>query len=63
MDEVVQPSRLDGVLQNMERCCILWRKRGKRGKHLEDEADEQEAHEAQEADDFVQLVTPRALSV
>lgn len=47
----------------MERCCILWRKRGKRGKHLEDEADEQEAHEAQEADDFVQLVTPRALSV
>jgi len=63
VDEVVQPSRLDGVLQNMERCCILWRKRGKRGKHLEDEADEQEAHEAQEADDFVQLVTPRALSV
>ncbi len=59
MDEVVQPSRLDSVLQNMERCCILWRKRGKRHSDL----DEAEAQEAQEADDFVQLVTPRALRV
>lgn len=58
---MIQPSRLDVVLQNIERCCILWRKRrsvpGAQPLMQDDEP------EAVESDDFVQLVTPRALQV
>ena len=61
VDEVVQPSRLDSVLQNMERCCVLWRKR--RRVAGEAPAMQDDEPEAKEADDFVELVTPRALSV
>eukprot|EP00438_Fugacium_kawagutii_P009192 Skav234284 [mRNA] locus=scaffold2271:23238:24854:+ [translate_table: standard] len=58
VDEVIPPSRLDAVLQNLERCCVLWRKRRSYPQLLQDDEPE-----AQEADAFVELVTPRALQV
>ena len=61
MDEVVQPSRLDSVLQHMERCCVLWRKRRTGVEGIQAMQDDEP--EAKDADDFVELVTPRALSV
>lgn len=60
VDEVVQPSRLDSVLHHMERCCVLWRKRRRTEGVMQMQDDEPEA---KDADDFVELVTPRALSV
>ena len=60
VDEVVQPSRLDSLLQHMERCCVLWRKR-RTGQGVQAMQDDEP--EAKDADDFVELVTPRALSV
>lgn len=60
VDEVVQPSRLDSVLHHMERCCVLWRKRRRTEGVMQMQDDEPEA---KDADDFVELVTPCALSV
>lgn len=60
VDEVVQPSRLDSALHHMERCCVLWRKRRRTEGVMQMQDDEPEA---KDADDFVELVTPRALSV
>ncbi|CAJ1395632.1 unnamed protein product [Effrenium voratum] len=61
VDEVAQPSRLDGVLKDIERSCILWKKRrpnadGRR-------AMQDDEPESKDADAFVELVVPRALSV
>ena len=57
---MVEPSRLDSVLQHMERCCVLWRKR-RRTEGVQAMQDDEP--EAKDADEFVEVVTPRALRV
>ncbi|CAK9009024.1 unnamed protein product [Durusdinium trenchii] len=61
VEEVLQPSRLDTLLRDIERCSLLWKKRrpGDDGRR----ALEDDEPESQDADRFVKLVTPRALSL
>lgn len=60
VDDVVEPSKLDIVLKDIDRCCVLWRKRRKVGGSQALQDDEPESVEA---DAFVATVTPRALGV
>ena len=57
--QVPEASALDQLLRDVERCAVLFRKRQVRDGRRPLEDDEPEA---QEADDFVELVTPRALA-
>lgn len=56
IEEVGEPSGLDAVLKDAERCSVLWRK--SRGPRREDEAIEDKENAA-----FQRVVAPRALSV
>mmetsp|Transcript_43703 Transcript_43703/g.100885 ORF Transcript_43703/g.100885 Transcript_43703/m.100885 type:complete len:1011 (+) Transcript_43703:57-3089(+) len=59
--EVSEPSRLDAVLKDIERCCILWRK-GLAKKSGVNEVDF-DSKEDEENERFVEVATPRALEV
>eukprot|EP00933_Yihiella_yeosuensis_P038890 TRINITY_DN32836_c0_g2_i1.p1 TRINITY_DN32836_c0_g2~~TRINITY_DN32836_c0_g2_i1.p1 ORF type:complete len:1121 (+),score=299.94 TRINITY_DN32836_c0_g2_i1:74-3364(+) len=61
VEEVAEASRLDGVLKDAERCCILWKKRrpNAQGKVIMQD----DEPEAKEADAFVSLVAPRLIAV
>lgn len=62
VEEVVEPSKLDLVLKDVERCAILWKKKQGRTvpSHLKLPAHEPEE---QENDAFLEKVTPRVLQV
>lgn len=69
VEEVAEPSGLDGVLRDAERCCILWKKsQGKviplrtDVKHLVKLEDE-DSPEGKEAAAFLRVVTPRAIMI
>jgi tetratricopeptide (TPR) repeat protein len=69
VEEVAEPSRLDGVLKDAERCCVLWKKNRGHVVPLREDvvltgADSlRNAREEREADAFVQAAVPRVLSV
>eukprot|EP00441_Pelagodinium_beii_P047349 CAMPEP_0197621836 /NCGR_PEP_ID=MMETSP1338-20131121/2275_1 /TAXON_ID=43686 ORGANISM="Pelagodinium beii, Strain RCC1491" /NCGR_SAMPLE_ID=MMETSP1338 /ASSEMBLY_ACC=CAM_ASM_000754 /LENGTH=1093 /DNA_ID=CAMNT_0043191385 /DNA_START=80 /DNA_END=3361 /DNA_ORIENTATION=- len=61
VEEVAEPSRLDNLLKDAERCLVLWKKRtpdanGRR-------AMQDDEPEAKEADAYVSMVTPRVLGI
>ncbi|CAE8627001.1 unnamed protein product [Polarella glacialis] len=61
VEEIAEPSQLDGVLKDAERCLVLWKKRrpNAEGKILMQD----DEPEAREADVFVSTCIPRVLAV
>lgn len=66
VEEVAEPSSLDNVLRDVERCCMLWRKTQQGGVvPLRPDVAKLAANEMEdkEAASFVQVAVPRVLSV
>jgi len=61
VEEVAEPSRLDNLLKDAERCLVLWKKRtpDAHGRM----AMQDDEPEAKEADAYISLVTPRVLGI
>jgi len=61
VEEVAEPSRLDSVLRDCDRCHVLWKKRRPDAAGRITMQDDEP--EAKEADAYISLVTPRVLGV
>jgi len=69
VEDVETPSALDGLVKDLERCCILWKKQQGKGVQLREEMKEQldemdqEVIERKENAAFLETTTTRALQV